>query len=239
MSLDDVNRHHGAGMLEAAEFLLRQVLVEGLVELAGDRVRLRELVARSDTLRQGSQVEWVDDHLALVDELVQIGAPGGLTIGVGYPPDDAHLPYVGIVKASASEQPGGASCGDVIGIAFDLQSTPTAADFNSTVSTRVTTIGVDVTTSLQVSTWATTPDASMLISAIVRHLVFRHKGRLEGAGVHEVTTSESGFEPSPQLYPRTGYVPVLNVSLEWTYRQARRTRRVPTRVRVISAAFGN
>lgn len=226
-------------MLEAPELLLRQVLLEGLVELAGDLPRLDELFARVDDLRQGSQDEWVQDFKDEFRRMAKLHADGGISVGVGYPMDDAHYPYVSIVTDSAAESPGGASMGDVLGRAYDVTSTPTADDFNSTVSTRYTTIGADYTTSLQVGCWALAAEQSILLQTVVRHLVFRHKGRLASAGVRDVTLSESGFQPDPSVYPRTGYVPVIRCSMEWTLRQTRRTRRVPTRARVSAIVFSN
>ena len=236
---DDVVIHRGAGMLETPELLVRQVLLEGLVELAGDEARLDELFGRVDDLRQGSQDEWVDDFKVALRRMAQLHGDGGVSVGVGYPMDDAHYPYVSIVTDSAGESPGGASMGDVLGRTYSVIGTPTADDADSTVSTRHTVIGVDYTTSVQVGCWALAPEESTLLLTVVRHLLFRHKGRLTTAGVRDITLSESGFQPDPTLYPRTGYVPVVRCTLEWTLRQTRRTRRVPTRVRVVSVSFSN
>lgn len=239
MSREDVVQHRGVGMLEAPELLIRQVLLEGLVELAGDEQRLEELFARSDDMLQGSQEEWVDDFKRVLRRMAVLHTEGGVAVGVGYPMDDAHYPYVSIVIDSAAESPGGASMGDVLGRAYDVQSTPTAEDTNSTVSTRYTTIGTDWTTNLQIGCWALAAEESTLLLTVVRHLLFRHKGRMTTAGVRDITLSESGFQPEPNQYPRTGYVPIIRCSLDWTFRQTRRTRRVPTRVRVVTVSFSN
>lgn len=236
---DDVVVHRGSGMLETPELLLRQVLMEGLVELAGDEARLGELFARTDDLEQGTQDEWVADFKAALRRMARLHDEGGVAVSVGYPMDDAHYPYVSIVTDSAGESPGGASMGDVLGRAYSIVGTPTAADPNSTVSTRHTVIGVDYTTTVQVGCWALAPEESTLLLTVVRHLLFRHKGRLVASGVRDVTLSESGFQPDPSMYPRTGYVPVVRCTLEWTLRQTRRTRRVPTRVRVVTVSFTN
>ena len=239
MSRADVVLHRGAGMLETPELLIRQVLLEGLVELAGDVPRLDELFTRVDTLLQGSQADMVRDFKAVIRRMARLSDDGGIAVGVGYPMDDARYPFVSLVIDSAAESPGGASMGDVLGCAYDLQSTPTAADSNSTVSTRYTVIGTDYTTNIQVGCWALAAEESTLLLTAVRHLLFRHKGRMTLAGVRDVTISESGFQPDPNQYPRTGYVPVIRCSLEWTLRQSRRTRRVPTRAGITTLTFSN
>lgn len=229
----------GSGMLETPELLLRQVLLEGLVELAGDEPRLDELFARVDDLRQGTQDDWVDDFKAGVRRMAQLHAPGGIMVGVGYPMDDARYPYVSILTDSAGESAGGATLGDILGQTFVVQSTPTAADFNSTVSRKITTIGTDYSTSLQVGCWALAAEESTLLLTVVRHLLLRHKDRMKAAGVRDITMSESGFQPSPDMYPRTGYVPIVRVSLEWTLRQTIHHRRVPTRARLRVVSITN
>lgn len=238
MSRADVTIPQGSGMLEAPELLLRQVLLEGLVELAGDAARQDELFARVDALSQGSQDEWAEDFKAELRRMARIGGDGGIAVGVGYPMDDAHYPYVSIVTDSSAESAAGASMGDVLGRTHDVIGTPSADPLTS-VTTRYETIGVDYTTTVQVGCWALAAEQSILLLTVVRHLLFRHKGRLTVAGVRDVSLSESGFQPNPQDYPRTGYVPVVRCSMEWTYRQNRVTRPVPTRVTIARISFYN
>lgn len=237
--MSDAVVHLGAGMLETPELLLRQVLIEGIVELAGDDERLDELFARFDTLLQGSQEEWVADLKAAFLRMAELHAEGGIRVGVGYPLNEAVYPYVSIVTESASEQPGGASMGDVLGRTYTQTGTPSATDPTSSQSTRHTVIGVDYVTNVQVGCWSLAPEESILLNSVVRHLLFRHKGRIVGAGARDVTMSESGFEPNPGMYPRTGWVPVIRCTLDWTLRQTRRTRPVPTRITATSTTFYN
>lgn len=235
----EIQKHVGAGMLETPELLLRQVLMEGLRELAGDRARQDELFLRVDSLRQGTQEEWAEDMRDLLARLVRFHEEGGLQVSVGYPMDDATYPYVSLVTEGASESPGGAVMGDVLGRTYRVIGTATADDWDSSSTERHKIVGVDYTTNLQVGCWALASEESMLVLALVRHLLFRHKGRLFEAGVRELTFSESGFQPSPDLYPRTGYVPVVRCTLEWTLRQTRRTRPVPTRVRMRTGTYSS
>lgn len=234
MSRTVVVQPRGAGILEEPELLLRQVLMEGLVELAGTPDQVEELFRRSDTLRQGSQDDWADDFRAGLHQLVR---DGGLRVHIGVPMTEAVLPSVSIVTASSSEDAGGATLGGVLGVAWRSLGVP-AADPNAFVTERHTTLGADWTTSLQVGCWATTPEESVLLKALVAYLLFRHKGRLTVAGVRDLSLSESGFTPDPQLYPRVGYVPAFSVSIEWTRRQTRVRRPVPTRY-TITTTFRN
>lgn len=218
----------GAGILEEPELLLRQVLLEGVYELAGTPDQVDELFARSDALRQGSQDDWADDFRAGLEQLIR---EGGLRVNVGVPMTEAVLPAVSIVTASSSEDAGGATLGGILAVGWRSFGTPTV-DPNGFVTERHTTIGSDWSTNLQVGCWATTPEEAVLIKAIVAYLLFRHKGRLAEAGVRDLSMSESGFTPDPQLYPRVGYVPAFAVSIEWTRRQTRVRRPVPTRFTV-------
>lgn len=218
--------HSGSGFLNAPEMLIRQVLLEGLQELAGDQPRQRELFARPDDLEQGSQEEWVEDAMAFLLSLSTPGA-GGWNVGIGYPPDTMQLPYASIVIDNAAEQPGGATVGDILHT--DLERT---GQGSSLVLTRHVVKGVDYASNIQVGCWCTSPEGASILLSIVRHLLFRHKGRMTAAGIHDISTSESGFAPDPALYPRTGYVPVIKVSLDWTLRQTVRTSPVPLRARL-------
>lgn len=230
--------HRGAGTLESAELLVRQVLLEGLVELAGDDVRMSELFERADDLDQGSQTMWTADLKAAVRRMVT-SAPvqGGVLIGVGYPNNAAVLPFVSIIAESAAEDAGGATMGDILHRFYETVGTPSATDPSASRSVRHLVTGVDYTTAVQVGTWTTAPEDSLALHAVVRHLLFRHKGRMVRGGVRELSFSENGFAPSSELYPYTGYVPVLRCTIEWTLRQTRRTSPVPTRVTMRSGTF--
>lgn len=234
MSETVVVQPRGAGILEEPELLLRQVLMEGLIELAGTPDQVEELFRRSDDLRQGSQDDWGDDYRRGLEVLVR---EGGIRVHIGIPMTEAVFPAVSIVTASSSEDAGGATLGGVLGVGWRSFGTP-AVDPNLFVVERHTTIGGDWNSSLQVGCWATTPEESVLVKATVAYLLFRHKGRLTTAGIRDLSMSESGFTPDPQMYPRVGYVPAFNVSIEWTRRQTRVRRPVPTRI-TIRSTFRN
>ena len=99
-------------------------------------------------------------------------------------------------------------------------------------------IGSEWTTTIQVGSWAAAPEESVLLHSVVKHLLFRHKGRVQTSGVRDVSLSESGFEPDPQLHPRTGYVPLVRCTLHWQWRQTRR-KPSPTFFTLQPATFTN
>ena len=231
--------HAGAGMLEAPEMLIRQVLLEGLVELAGDEAQLDELFGRVDDMQQGSQDEMRADWKRVVRRMAQIGGEGGIEVGVGYPMDGARYPYISVTIDSSSENPGGASMGDLIARQFEQNGVPDPDDASTSYSIRHSVYGVDQSTSIQVGCWALAAEEASLLQSTVRHLLYRHKGRLTTVGVRELTYGESGFQPDPQMYPRTGYVPILRATLTWTLRHTRRTGPVPTRVTMLAPRFSN
>lgn len=230
-------KHAGAGMGETPELLVRQVLLEGFVELAGDAVRIDELFARVDDLLQGTAEEWRDDFRTMLRRMAQVGDDGGIRIGVGYPAEHIRLPYVSVVPESGSENAGGASMGDLIQRTYEQSGTPSATDPSASRTTRHSVYGVDWTTNVQVGSWALAPEEATVLHTVIRHLLFRHKGRLTTAGVRELSFSESGFQPDPTYYPRTLFVPTIRCGMDWTFRNTRRTKPVPTRVTMRSGTF--
>ncbi len=226
-------RAFGSGMSLAPELLLRQVLMEGLVELAGSPSRLAELFGRTDDMRHGSQEQWTRDMQDAAQGLVAI--EGGVPVLIGYPAGNARLPVVSIVLESGREDTSGATVGDIAGTALETigdPSAPTRYDLQQRLA-------VPWDTALQLGCWATGPEESVLLGAVVKSIVFRDKGRLMEAGVLDVGLSETGMQPDPQLYPRIGYVPIIRASLSWTWRQTRKTTGAPVTYTLLPATFGN
>jgi hypothetical protein len=98
---------------------------------------------------------------------------------------------------------------------------------------RITTTGTGWNGSVQVGCWAASPEAALLLQAAVRWAIFRRKGDLAKAGVHDITLSEGGVVPDERLEPRVGYVPMITVAMDWTYRQTRRSGPVPTGINLL------
>jgi len=221
-----VLRPAGAGMTFVPELQVRQLLIEGMVELAGDRHRMDEMFGRVDALLQGTQNEWADEARAVFLELAKPGHRGGARVLVGYPPQEARLPALSIVEEGGAEDESQATFGDIMARQIEtLGQSEENEDGEEVGNQRLHEhihIGCEWTSTLQLSTWATTPEVSVILHAVVKHLMLRLKGRLFRAGVQSVSLSDSGFQPNPDLYPRTGYVPVVRCTMHWTSRQTRR-----------------
>ncbi len=229
----------GYGMAYVPELLVRQVLIEGLMELAGDEDRMNELFGRVDSMLQGSQGQWLKDLKAMTREMAERDSRGPAHVRVGYPADDALWPHISIVIEGGSEDAGQATLGDVLGVEYEQRGEPDPDDDTTSRSIRHKRIGVGWTTNLQVGTWAVSPEMSVVVHALVKHLLVRHKTRLSPAGIHEITLSENGFAPDPVRWPRIGYVPYIRCTMIGTLRQTRRTGQVPTRVTVSAVRGGS
>lgn len=221
-------KHHGSGMTISPELLMRQVLLHGMVLLAGDEYRVEELFERFDELRHGTQDFWVDDLKEALTRMVNVAASDGVKIGVGYPSLETRFPYLSIVPEEGHEDASQATCADflsddktVIGT-ITPGSDPTVAENVSARLVKHTTIGAEWETTVQVGSWTEVPEESMLLHAMAKHIVFGEKGRLLESGILNVSLSETGFQPDDRMVQRSGWVPVLRCRLEWTWRQTRR-----------------
>jgi hypothetical protein len=241
-------KHQGSGSSPVPELLVRQVLREGFVEAVEDDLLLTEVFTRQDDLLQGSQDSWLDDMKASFRRMVLEDVIG---IHVGYPDDVARLPYVSIVLEGGLEDEGAAVLGDVLGVDYEAIGTGTDEDGETTYpvdddgvptyrSYQHTVVGCEETTTLQIGTWTLAPEDSLLLHAMVRAVLFRHKRRLEGAGINELTFSDSGFQPGqPPWEGHVGYVPLVRCTMRWTRRQTLRQGPVPTYFTIRRPTFSN
>ena len=221
-------RHRGAGHNLTPELLVRQVLLEGLVELAGDKFRQDEIFDRVDDMLQGTQETWNQEMREALLRMSHVGALGGIRVAVGYPSTESRLPHISIITESGAEEGGQATMGDVLGRAYDRDT-----------NTLYTTKGAAWSSSVQIGAWATSGEASTLLAQIVRNVVFDKKGSLLQSGVHEISLSETGFDPGEQYYPRVQWVPMIRVNLEWTFRQTHRKKPVATQINPPIFTFTN
>lgn|GEM_PF-4393895 len=226
-------RDLGFGMAFVPELLMRQMLLEGLFELAGDEEEQTELFERLDDLLQGSQELWAKDVKAQVLKMTERDSRRALHVGISYPGDDAVYPYWSLVLENGSEDQAQATAGDILGVEYEQRGTPSATDPTASRVIRHTHLGTGWTSIVQLGTWAVSSEQSIIVSAIAKHLVLRHKGRLFAAGVHDISFTEGGFQPG-ERWPRIGYVPILRCTMTGTLRQTRRTGPVPTRTTVTS-----
>lgn len=215
-------RHVGSGMHLVPELAVRQVLLEGLVELAGDEFRQEELFGRHDNLPMGTQEDWLDEMRQALLRMTSVTAPDGIKVGVGYPHLEVRFPYVSIVIEEGHEDEGGAVTGDVLGGDSHLRGTFNADLPESFQVEDREVIGTEWSTTLQIGSWTEVPEESSLLHAMVKSVLFRDKGRLYTAGVREIMLSETGFAPDERMAQRTGYVPVVRCTMRWTWRQTRR-----------------
>lgn len=232
--------HPGAGSEIVPEMLIRTVIMEGLAELAGDAPRLEQLYARVDQL-YGSTAEGFAEGWGDVLRAMLTAEPGAgrVRVGVGYPTTAAVLPYVGIVLDSGGEDAGGAVAGDCLGQTYEQLGIPSYTDPAASRVVRHRVQGTAWDSRIMVSCWHRAPEGSTLMHAAVREILFRKKGALSTAGVQDLSFSESGFAPDQTLYPDTGYVPTIRVSMSWTLRTIRRKDPVPTRIDVRGGRFSN
>jgi len=209
----------GAGIVPS--LLVREVLIKGLVELASDDVRLSELYQRFDDLRDGTQDQWTQDLKDHLKRLVSYGSAGAVRVGVTYPRTELSLPWVSVLVASGSEDVGQATMGDVMHRRVEkLGAGEKLRHVEHTI------IGSDQTTQIQIGSWAIAPEGSLLLHEAVRNVLMRDKGRLQSAGVLNITLSDGGFEVSSDLTPHVAYVPVMSMSMEWTQHQTSQRERV-------------
>jgi hypothetical protein len=204
------------------ELLVRQVLLEGLVELAGDPYRQDELFGRHDDMPQGTAEDWLEEMRAALLRMTSLTAPDGIRVAVGYPALEARFPYVSIVIEEGHEDESGAVSGDLLGGATKVTGTFNADLPESFSVEDREIIGSEWSTTLQVGSWTEVPEESALLHAMVKSILFRDKGRLYTAGVREMMLAETGFAPDERMSQRTGYVPVVRCTMRWTWRQTRR-----------------
>jgi len=225
----------GAPTSFVPELLVRQVLIEGLHDLGGDRFRLEELFRRVDDLTGGSQVEWLEEFRERFGEILR--SEWGLPVNIGYPDQASHLPCVSVVLSRSDENEGEARCGDLVDVRYEQIGTPEEDDPTTSRTYRHDILGGGWIGTVQVGTWTVAPEESLLISQAVYSALLEGKGRLLAAGVHDLSFSEAGFEPSPDLAARTAYVPTLQCTMRWTRLQTRRTGPVPTRATFLTPTW--
>lgn len=230
----------GAGAAFAPEALVRQVLLEGLVLLANDEHRLSELFTRVDTLLQGTQEAWQEDHRAVIRQMLDLGQAGGLRVKIGYPQNIPELPCISIIEESASENTSMAVLGDIQDVQYERTGTVVADPaLDDSKVTRHTILGSEWTNNLQLGCWATNGERSVALKEAVHNVMMHDKNRLYAAGIYNVSLSEGGTTVSREVMPRVAYLPFVRVSMDWTRRQTRKDSPVPTRALINTPTFGN
>lgn len=236
--------HRGTGMNIVPEMDVREVIINGLHELANDREAIEGMVSRTDALRDGSQDDWTAELRAELLAMLDPESDRYVYVKVGYPLSNAHLPCVSIILEGATENQGEANIGDDLNRYTEVQGTfvaPVSLDNglslaplpNATTTptpVRVEEVQVKGTgwsSNVQCGCWHVAPEGALLLQAAVRWALFRGKGQLHDAGVHQLSFSEGGVQPDGQMEPRVGYVPMITIHMDWTYRQIRRKTVMP------------
>jgi len=217
-----VNLPRGAAGLHVPEFAVRAALKRGFLELEQDEEQQRQLATRvMELYGVGEDDEWLTDALDQFGRWFDPTTPEHVKIDIGYPWDAAVLPYVSIMNAQGVEDAGSAVMGDV-------QTKQGEFVYEGGVR-RVhqhTVQGNEWTTRIQIGSWTRAPVSSILLHSMITQIVFGSKGQLAPAGILEMSLADGGVTPDRQLYPDTGYVPILTATLRWT-RYATTRRDVP------------
>lgn len=236
-------RRHGGGMFFSPELQIRKILIEGLIDLAGDNDRMDVLFSRVDDLLGGTQEDWVDEMKAAFSAMAT--GRDRMRVLIGYPPDHAFLPCFSVLEAGGSEQPQNATHGDIWervaekeGVILERGASGDATEYPRLIETE--TLGTAWSTTVQIGSWAISPEGSAVLQAVARAILDKDKGRLHVAGVHNVTLSTpGGFQPDPNRYPLVGYVPIISAALDWTCVQITKHGPQPGRVATITTVGGN
>ena len=219
--------HTGANLV--AEVDLVEALTLGLQVLRQDEAAISELFHRNDVTRLSTGEAWSSDQAELLRRVLDPADDLFARASIGYPTTDRQLPCYSVVNESAAEDTSGAVMGDLLSTTYDQQGER---------SIRSDLMGVTWTTTVQVGCWATAPELSLVLRDAARWALFRQKDLLRERGVHDISFSEQGLAPSPDLEPRVGYVPMISVTLRWTFAQTLR-RTVPNTATVRAARFSN
>ena len=211
-----------AGQVESTSLLLRDREVQAYVN---------ELVQRLDTLKRGTQDTWEKTLRDALREMLDPESQRYVEVMIGYPLGIAQYPALSIVLDSGGENTGEAIAGDEHH-RFNTISKPTAVSpptvatvpITEHLLTRNRVMGTGETSVVQIAAWAVAPERSLLLQAAARWALFHEKGLFQKRGVHDITWREGGVEPSEELAPRIAYLPMLIVTLSWTFRETRRER---------------
>ena len=196
--------------------LVQQVLVEGLVSLAGDEYRMRSIFRRPDTLPRGlnnKAEDAVNDMLDIVRNAAHVGTHRdgtGLSFSVNFPASGEQWPspLLTVTWASGSEDAGSAYAGDVVGTRDVVH----GSDLNTCKVYREISRGCLKRQSILLSIYSLRPEEARVLHMAFSHIVQRDKWRLMVGGVKDVTISEMGREPD-ETAPHVQMLPMLTLNI--------------------------
>jgi hypothetical protein len=193
-----------------AEFVIREQIVEGLIELRDSPQQLGELTTRFDSMPQGSETEWSVQCRAMLLHMLDPEGGEFVTVSLGHPSSDATLPWVGIVHRGESEDMAAASMGDVLDV--QNEHIGTSDDLTHFHIRKHITRGVTVSSQVEIAVWAVSAEASVILHEAVQYVLFRRKGHIAAAGVRDMVMRTDGFEPREDMLPRVSYVPTVTLT---------------------------
>lgn len=218
----------GAASAEAVDLLVQEAIVLGLGALAQERRAQLELVDRSDALRLNTASDWRRQLQGALSELLDPAEDrcvlGNVLLGYPSPGGEARLPAISILRQSGGEDASKATIGNVI----REWTEPHGPNDERWLTME---FGCVHTSTIQIGAWAPQPELGILLIAAVRWALYQQTQRLVEHGVHDITTRDGGVEPSEDLYPRVGYVPMVTLTCSWMFRQTTRGR-CPNRVTI-------
>lgn len=213
---------HGLGL--SPVLLIQETLYVGFAVLASERRSMDELFARDDGLRHNTTAEWRKALREALLEMVDPTSPSFCEILPNYPAPGgaARLPVVSIIDEGGGESGTETVAGDLLRKSFEFHG-PNQELWSTTE------IGAGHRTQLQIGAWALAPEAALALHAAIQWVLYRLKPDLLERGIKEISWTTGKAEPSPELEPRVAMVPMLNLSLNWTFRSSYR-KKVPNRV---------
>lgn len=224
-----MSRPLGTGGEVPLEFI-RQVLVEGLLALASDPIRLDDALERHD---EGADRSDAEKYSAEAKRRIKaILQTSGIEVALQYPADNAKTPTISIVVMSETENRANAPCGDLMGHETEIIGVAQSSSSDDWITAptskayRRETLITQFNAPVQVGIWAQAGDVFLLFR-LLRQVLLAEKPRLEEAGILEASMSTGGFNPDPERWPDFPMVLTITYSLVYDYRFDKRTGPVP------------
>jgi len=247
----DTPRQAGAGLGITPLLAVAETVTRGLGLLRQSEAAIEEMLRRDDELRLGTQTVWTQQLRAHLLELLDPSTGRAVSVGLGHPAGPAEFPFMSVTGAGGGENPGELSAGDEHHRAYTIvnkvadpptmgrQTDPSsvALDEDDHLCIRHMVTGTGMQTRAQVACWTVSAERSEVLLSAARWALWVGRGLLNERGIHEYTWSEGGMEPSPDLEPRVTWLPVLDLTLSWTWRRTR-SELVPNRVTIAGGSFG-
>lgn len=231
MSLTDLQQMAGRATFHRPFLLLKQVLEEGLIELAAQRWLLEHLLERVDVpQRPGEAERWTRDRAQEVMALVQ-RTDQPLVFDTAYPDSAVHLPRVVLLPSG-----GGRDDSALEGPFLAPISLPQAGPEDPTTGAKSVRVIeprlIPWTTQVQISTWIPSTELALVVHDLLIAVVSANEARLTEAGVREISMLRERELMQPAWErEQAPVVPSFELTLRWERIVPRSLYPVPTQVR--------